>query len=808
MEPFKPIFSTYLPACWVLISCCFSPLYAGDKSTSDVPPRPGNSTAGLALEEARELLEKGDDAYRNARYGDAAEAYAGAREMIPETAGTAELRAAATQRYCQAAVEQARVLSRKGDVAGAIAVTEKALAISPNDPDALELRSQLDDPIRTNPALTIEHGQNVDKVRRLLYTAQGAYDLGKFDQAKQEYENVLRIDPTNSAARRGMEQVSNAKGGYMQAAYDHTRAEMLGQVDAGWELKVPPLDFVPTGIQDQSGGIQMEAISVLNKVERIIIPQIALDQTTLSEAVDFLRIRAVENDNLETDPARKGINFTLKFGPPNSDVARRLETQQFDLRLNQIPLSQALKYITELTQTTFTIDDFSVNIAPAGSITDALVSRSYRVPPDFLSSLTSSANGPATASSDPFGSAPAASPLLSSRMGAKEALEKQGVLFPEGASVAYIPSSNILRVVNTPNNQDYIAQLVQSISQTEPMMISVRVTMIETEQTNLQELGFDWLLTNFGFGGGDFNATGGTQGNGGDATDVPDLTADSDPITSGLRSGDGAISNDGIDSIIGNQRGRQVSSRAPGILGLRGTIDNSTVTTLLRGLDLKKSKDVLAQPAITTRNGQSSSIKILREFIYPTEYEPPELPTSVGEDSSIIVTDGLGNFIGGSGGGTSGSFPVTPATPTAFETKDTGITLEVLPVADSNKQFIDVTLSPQFVNFDGFVNYGSPINSTEGGRSITITENAILMPVFSRNSITTNISIADGATIVVGGLLKDSIQDVEDKVPVLGDIPIIGRMFQTKARQPISKAIIFLVNVEIIDPTGRAYRNR
>jgi general secretion pathway protein D len=340
------------------------------------------------------------------------------------------------------------------------------------------------------------------------------------------------------------------------------------------------------------------------------------------------------------------------------------------------------------------------------------------------------------------------------------------------------------------------------------MMISVRVTMIETEQTNLQELGFDWLLTNFGFGGGDFNATGGTQGNGGDATDVPDLTADSDPITSGLRSGDGAISNDGIDSIIGNQRGRQVSSRAPGILGLRGTIDNSTVTTLLRGLDLKKSKDVLAQPAITTRNGQSSSIKILREFIYPTEYEPPELPTSVGEDSSIIVTDGLGNFIGGSGGGTSGSFPVTPATPTAFETKDTGITLEVLPVADSNKQFIDVTLSPQFVNFDGFVNYGSPINSTEGGRSITITENAILMPVFSRNSITTNISIADGATIVVGGLLKDSIQDVEDKVPVLGDIPIIGRMFQTKARQPISKAIIFLVNVEIIDPTGRAYRNR
>ncbi len=803
MEPFKPTFSTYFPACWLVIFCCYSPLHAGVEPSSGAGAKQASSVK-LALEEARELLEKGDDAYRNARYDNAVEAYTGARELIPVTAESAELREAATQRYCQAAVEQARVLSKNGDVSGAIAIVEKALTISPKNPDASAFLNQLNDPIRTNPALTKEHAQNVDAVRRLLYTAQGAFELGKFDQAKNEYEKVLRIDPTNTAARRGMEQVAVAKSGHMQAAFDHTRAEMLGQVDAAWETKVPELDFKLDDIRGNSDGAAPDGIPVSTKIDQIIIPSIALDQTNLSEAIDFLRIRAAENDNFETDPARKGVNFTVNFGPPNSEIAQNLQNQRFNLQLSEIPLSQAIKYITELTRTTYTTDDFSVIIAPIGTVNDQLVSRNYRVPPDFISSLSNTAGAAPATAADPFASEPANEGLLTERLGAKEALERQGVQFPEGASVTYIPSSNVLRVVNTPTIQDYISQLVQSITQTEPMMISVRVTMIETEQTNLEELGFDWLLTNFGFGSGDFNLTGGTQGNGGDTSDVPDILPNSDPVTAGLRSGDGAITNDGIDAVIGNQRGRQITERAPGILGLRGTIDDSTVNTLLRGLDQKKSKDVLAQPAVTTRNGQSSSIEITREFIYPTEYEPPELPTSIGEGVIGVISGGGDVLVGSS----NASFPVTPATPTAFEMRKTGITLEVLPVADANKQFIDVTLSPQFVNFDGFVNYGSPINSTEGNRAITITENAILMPVFSKNSITSSINIADGATIVVGGLLTDRSQDVEDRVPVLGDIPIIGRMFQTKARQSISKAIIFLVNVEIIDPTGRPYRDR
>ena len=227
---------------------------------------------------------------------------------------------------------------------------------------------------------------------------------------------------------------------------------------------------------------------------------------------------------------------------------------------------------------------------------------------------------------------------------------------------------------------------------------------------------------------------------------------------------------------------------------------------LMRGLDQKKGVDLLTQPSTVTRSGQASSIHIIREFIYPTEYEPPELPDTIS--STELYVDGV--FVGALG---NNSFPVTPATPTAFETRPVGVILEVLPTADANKHYVDVNLNPSVTEFDGFVNYGSPITSPgspdEFGFSqpTVITPNAILMPVFSVMKANTSLTVADGQTIVIGGLMQESVQNVEDQTPILGNIPVVGRLFQSKAKQPVTTAIVFLVNVQLMDPTGRPFRN-
>lgn len=763
----------------------------------------------MSLDEGQMLLEKGDEAYNAAKYEEAVAAYAAAREAFPDAPATAELRNAATLRYIQASIEHGRLLARGGDMDGAKAAVDKVLedSVAPNDPAASVFRAELDDPIRYNPALTKQHAANVDQVRRLLYTAQGAFDLGKFDQATELYEAVLRIDPYNAAARRGMEQVSARKSPYYQSAQDHTRAEMLGMVDGAWELPLEAdIDLPELQEVVRTDSLYRENVLLANKLSRIMIPDFRLDQGNLSEAIELLRLRASENDTFATDPAQAGINIAIDLGDPNGELSRSILVKTFDLQVSNVPVDQILKYITEVTGTGFRVDDFAVTITAAGAGEGELTARTYRVPPDFISNLASSGGGNQEKPEDVFNTDQGTGGLLAERLGPQQALAQQGVTFPEGASASFNGATNTLRVVNTKSNLDIIEQIVDAIAQTEPVSVAVRVTMIKVQQNQLEELGFDWMLDTYEFGkdswipgANQLNLSGGTTGNGSPISDIaglPGAVFPTNPITAGNRSGDAAIGASTIDSLIaaGSSRGSQTQNRAPGILGISAVVDGATVQTLMRGLNQKTGVDLMAQPSVTTRSGQAASIQVIDEFIYPTEYEPPELPNSVGITSS-------------------GSFPVTPATPTAFEKRDLGITLEVLPVADANRRYVDVTLNPSITDFDGFVNYGSPITSTVtdpvlGPTTQVVTENAILMPIFSTSKTNSNLWVMDGSTIVIGGLMKDEITDVEDKTPILGDLPIVGRLFQSSAKNHNSTAILFLVNVELLDPTGRPYRDR
>lgn len=815
MQPAKR--PSFLPGRAALLACAslVAPIaYGQSQNPSGIASREvQRRTANV--EEARELLRMGDLAYNAGRFNDAIVAFTGARDLLPEAPTTAALRDAATERYAQAATEQARELSRKGDVAAAKTLLDQVLAptVAPTHPGASTLRDQLDDPIRTNPALDAAHAANVDQVRRLLYTAEGAFNLAKFDQAKETYDAVLNIDPYNQAARRGIERVAAAKSSHAASAQDQTRADMLSQVAAAWELPLGggmvdvPVGDIPLGQDDPT------FVPASRKLDRIILPSINLDQASIEEAIELLRVRAAEFDTTETDPARKGLNFNLRLGGADSEIGNSIRAIRFDLRLSNVPLSTVLRYITELTRTTLTTDDFSVIIHPLGSDDNTLINRSFRVPADFLSSLSSRNAGNNAA--DPFAEpANRGAGLLAVRRGAREILTEQGISFPDGANAVYNPANSTLRVTNTAANLDIISQLVDAVAQTEPVMVAVSITMIRIQEKRLQELGFDWILDQFGFAGDSWipgadvlNLTGGTIGNGGSLADVAMNLGQIDrrPITAGNRSGDSAIAQDSIDSLlaIGTTGSRPLDARAPGALWFSGALNDGGVQMLVRALDQDSGADLMANPSTVTRSGQEASVQIVREFIYPSEFEPPELPNTVGDPE-----------FGDAGGGIS---PVTPAHPTAFVTRNVGIELNVLPTADANRRFVEVTLNPVVTDFDGFVNLGTPITSPPpsgfgalfgNNEPVVITPNAIRMPIFSTQRAQTSVTVLDGATMVIGGLIEERIQNVEDKTPVLGDIPVVGRFFQSNATQTVSKAIIFLVNVRLIDPTGRPFNDR
>jgi general secretion pathway protein D len=116
------------------------------------------------------------------------------------------------------------------------------------------------------------------------------------------------------------------------------------------------------------------------------------------------------------------------------------------------------------------------------------------------------------------------------------------------------------------------------------------------------------------------------------------------------------------------------------------------------------------------------------------------------------------------------------------------------------------------VEFEGFINYGSPITSSvtnpiTGTSSTTvITPNVINQPIFSTRKITTSVSVFDGSTVALGGLIREDVQKVEDKVPLLGDIPVIGRLFRSSIDQHIKDNLLIFVSVRLINPAGEPVR--
>jgi general secretion pathway protein D len=361
----------------------------------------------------------------------------------------------------------------------------------------------------------------------------------------------------------------------------------------------------------------------------------------------------------------------------------------------------------------------------------------------------------------------------------------------------------------------YIESIVQGVEK----QIYITSRFVEISEEDGSELGFDWLLGPFNFGSNPrvFGA-GGTVGNQAAAGQPGDysfvnpatqLPVGFNNVTAGLRSGSRALDSNSIDALISRAAGTgggDGSQMAPAVFGIAGVFTDPQFQVMIRALDQKKGVDLLSAPSVMARSGQRAKIEVIREFIYPTEYDPPEIPNQFG---------GTGLVVGGGGGGgsSSGGFPVTPATPTAFETRNTGVTLEVDPVLGADEFTIDLNLAPEVVEFDGFINYGSPIQTTSVNAlglavPVVLTENRIEMPIFNTRKVTTQVTIWDGQTVALGGLIREDIQDVEDKIPFLGDLPVAGRLFRSSVELHLKRNLTVFVQAQLMDPAGMPINGR
>lgn len=751
-------------------------------------------------------------------------------QALPEAPLTQEARSVTKAGYLSVGCMRSEELMAAGKRLEADALLEKLLKVSPNDQQVLDLQKRFADPDRFPPALTAEHIENVRNVQSLLLKGNSAVEIGDYDLAIRLYQDVIRIDSANSAARRGMERAEREKARYFDAARDQQRSKMLNAVAQTWEEPVPPSSAELSalfGARVQASAIKSGGRdSIVDKLRNYRMPKVEFQQATIVEILELLRLRS-----RDLDPQGKGVDFVLNV----PDDSRQ---RQITLTLTDVPLEEVLRYVCEAASVTYRIEEHAVMISSLSEKNATLVTRSFRVPPDFIQNSPVAAAAPA--GGDPFAQpATPAGGLTLRRMGAKEFLESRGIPFPDGSSASFSGGTSTLVVRNTATNMEMVENLVDLAAKNSPKMVVVSVRMLEVGQKNLDELGFDWLMGGAGFNGNNVFAGGGTPGSGtpyspanypfGNAATIPAVTlagvavfpqqnvasatggttplgvvpvnaGGGGPVTAGNRSGGFATGQNALSSLLETGSATAAPSVAPGILSVAGVFTDPQFQTVLRGLAQKKGVDVAVSPSVTTKSGVKATVEITREFIYPTEFDPPQLPQ--------------GNLIGVT--------PIaTPTTPTAFEMRKTGVTLEVEPVVSEDSRSVEILLAPEVVDFEGFVNYGSPINSpnstafrqvTVGGVTAyvplisseqLITPNKILQPVFKSSKVSTAVKVWDGQTVVLGGLKQQEHTIVDDQVPLLGDLPFIGRLFRTHVKRTDTKNIIIFVTVNVIDPSGQ-----
>lgn len=171
---------------------------------------------------------------------------------------------------------------------------------------------------------------------------------------------------------------------------------------------------------------------------------------------------------------------------------------------------------------------------------------------------------------------------------------------------------------------------------------------------------------------------------------------------------------------------------------------------------------ILETMLCTARSGQKATSESIEEYIYPTEYEPAELPATVeidGKQDTGEAQQKRRDF-------------ATGPTPTAFETKNLGSTLEIEPMLSEDDKIIDLRFLPEIV-----YHVGNEVWAEWKGQH---GNSPIQMPKFYKVSVNTGVTLADGKPMLVAAVSPKDEKGLPDftrklMVFVKADVITTGR---------------------------------
>lgn len=571
-----------------------------------------------------------------------------------------------------------------------------------------------------------------------------------------------------------------------------TKAEMMREVDNDWQR---PAFYA----KHPANGFSARVLPQNEKLKTIVLPRVSFSGERLSCVVEKLAEMAEEYD-----PQRQGVNLIL-INPPETDPV-------VSITLRQLTLDRVLDFIVEAVGYEYEAMEDGVILRKATAEGPRLETAFYSLSQSTLLRITGIEPKQKPQGADPFQPRAVVSTesmLPESEKALKHFFQRAGVPFDGIAGANLALADGQLIVTQTTRNLQRIENILARYEQVKQVEIETR--FIEVQQGDLEELGFDWLVRTGGkntfdpvTGNPILTLTGEIQQsynrsfNAGRESGIRSLN---DAFGGINQSGDNLIITgtqaDGkIVSTVDTVKGPKLPGGMDTAMGavapfadIGGVIGDFDVNVMIRALSRKQGTDLMSAPKITVLSGKTAEIVVAKELRYPQRYS--DINAQVGRGSSTAGSAGVA---------------ITAGTPQDFTTRNVGVEMEVTPTVEDNDA-IHLTLAPEVTEFEGYVEYGGPSIAIASNTTVKV-PSGFFQPIFSVRRVRTEVTIWDGATVVMGGLTREQNISVHDKVPVLGDIPLLGRLFQSKGESTEKRNLLIFVTATLVNPGGAPARPR
>ena len=319
-------------------------------------------------------------------------------------------------------------------------------------------------------------------------------------------------------------------------------------------------------------------------------------------------------------------------------------------------------------------------------------------------------------------------------------------MLSERGKVKASERTNMLVVTDIPTNLYRIGEVIKKLDQvTSQAFIDSKI--IKTNLSNTENLGIDW------------NVAGQLAGSARPTT-FPFPSADNNlpssltqffPVTKTI------ITPNPVDGRAFPDPAVNAGTTAPAFT--YGTLSFTDFSAILQLLKSRTDSKVVSNPRIVVLNNQTANIQVGKDYPIPN-FERNE---------------------------TTGGMEVT-----GYNYRQLGVVLNVTPHINSSEEIL-VDLKPEISSFGSMVTF----ISGAGG---------LAAPQFDVTKATTQVLIRSGQTIAIGGLLSDSVASTENKVPYLGDMPLVGKLFRSKRQLAADNSkveTLFFVTVTTVDSQGQ-----